>query len=301
MIMNKSLLLVLLLVCWTPSGTQGLFLGRPIAPRLQCFLRMALFRFKIDNFDRFGKYFRDDSEMTLAQTGKYQGANAIEEYVKFLFSEFSPYFETEEILEDQLQFMGYDDDSGECIYLVQYYSFTQPDGVHTSSNTGFNVANMIKLHFNYRERYIPRIYVYYTESFVDLLFGSFLNSNMTREYVCDIIEGPCSSYVVGTPADCEGALEALPVTESSSTLQVVDSNSQGCRALHAVFAATNPTQHCPHISLTPTPDPDGSIKCDTSQNIQVSDLFAENELERFRVFSEKYGLDPDIGHNYPSA
>lgn len=50
------------------------------------------------------------------------------------------------------------------------------------------------------------------------------------------------------------------------------------QSLHAAFAETNPNNHCPHVSLIPFADP-GQIKCQTSANIAVEDLFTEADFD----------------------
>ena len=84
-----------------------------------------------------------------------------------------------------------------------------------------------------------------------------------------------------TEDECISQLEALPL--SSGTERYFDGNDQGCRYVHAVLAASNGA-HCPHISFVPVEDATGSIKCQTSKNIAVSDLVDETSLALFRDF-----------------
>ena len=53
--------------------------------------------------------------------------------------------------------------------------------------------------------------------------------------------------------------------------------------MHAALAASNDA-HCPHISFVPAEDATGSIKCQISKNIAVSDLVVEISLALLRDF-----------------
>jgi len=56
---------------------------------LLCF---ALLHFDIGNYNNFHRFFHNDSEMILAETGAYKGADSIEEYTWFTNTKESPYF-----------------------------------------------------------------------------------------------------------------------------------------------------------------------------------------------------------------
>ena len=75
--------------------------------------------------------------------------------------------------------------------------------------------------------------------------------------------------------DCVDQLAELDITTGDNLY--FDGYSQGCRALHAVFAESN-THHCAHISFAPIQDADGKVKCQESSNIQVTELFTSDEL-----------------------
>ena len=85
------------------------------------------------------------------------------------------------------------------------------------------------------------------------------------------------------------ALEKLDVTEGE--LSYLNSDTQGCRALHAVFARTNPT-HCTHISLFPLEDENGKTKCQKSEALQPTALFTQDDLAQFRsCCNSAFGTD----------
>ena len=78
----------------------------------------------------------------------------------------------------------------------------------------------------------------------------------------------------------------------------VDGKSQGSRALHGAFAATNPVNYCAHLSHTPLEDPKGNVKCQNSKGTLPSSLFTERELQMFKDFAISVGVDPVLGHTY---
>ena len=172
------------------------------------------------------------------------------------------------------------------------------DPMYTNSNARFDLAYMAKVHFDFNKRYIRKADIFYPEAFLADFFGSFLDANSTRKYICDVMRGPCTDYI-DTPSDCEARLASLPIAESPG-LQV-DGNSQGCRALHAVFASTNSENHCPHISFTPVEDPNGDIKCQETKGVKPSDLFNSKDMRIYRHFCRRQRIDPSVGMKYISG
>mmetsp|Transcript_475 Transcript_475/g.872 ORF Transcript_475/g.872 Transcript_475/m.872 type:complete len:519 (-) Transcript_475:184-1740(-) len=92
--------------------------------------------------------------------------------------------------------------------------------------------------------------------------------------------------------NCEASLANLPIVTED---MYFDGNSQGCRALHSVFAAVN-SKHCAHLSLDPKNDTDGKIKCQQSKGILPEDLFDEDDFASFANFQVELGIDPTIGY-----
>jgi hypothetical protein len=237
--------------------------------------------------------------MQLAQAGIYKGADNIEEYVKFAYAGYSPYLSMMKVNAPQVRFLRYK--NGQCEFLSLYKTSLLLDPVNTNAPPRFEYVNMVKLFYKLKSRYIPRIHVFFPNGFLRLFFDVALNADPTRRYICEeVIAGPCSSYLNSSidttnSTVCESTLQALPTAEG--TMYHIDGNSQGCRALHATFAVTNPIQHCAHVSFTPLQDPNGSIKCQNSTFTPPSSLFEESELEAFRTFARQNDIDPDIGHN----
>jgi hypothetical protein len=264
--------------------------------KIRCFLALRRLNFNTAAFDRYTTYFRDDSVMELAQTGVYMGADNIEEYIKFAFADFSPYISNFTAGKTVNEFIGYD--NGQCVF-TQLRSITYVmDPNTTDAPEPYDVAFLLKLYLDFEQRYLSRINVFYTDDFMRVYFDKFLNSVPTRNLVCNVMQGPCLSILNATydnnNVTCATMLNELPSTDS--TKYYVDGKSQGCRALHAVFAETNPTNHCAHLSFTPLQDPSGNIKCQSSKNKLPSELFTANEIQIFESFAESVGIDPIKGH-----
>jgi hypothetical protein len=290
---------ILLLLVFSPTPTHavgGFFDNFLLFPRVRCLLAFLSVKFDIKDFDQYDRYFRDDSFMHLAQTGIYQGANNIEEYVKFAYAEYSPYLLIDSVdPPPSNSFLRYQD--GQCEFLSLHKRKGFLDANNTNAIPPFDYIVMIKLFLDFKSRYLSRIHVYYTDDFLRVYFNVALNSDLTRKYVCEqVMTGPCLSQLgITNVTECESTLKALPTAEGDNNY--IDGNSQGCRNLHAAFAATNPTGHCAHLSFTPLADPDGKIKCQTSLATPPSDLFTESDFIAYRQEAEKYGIDPVKGHN----
>jgi len=273
------------------------FFGRPLFPIIQCGLAYVFLGFDILDFDTYAKVFRDDSVAQVAQSGSYQGASNIEEYIRFASAETSAYLTRDQ--EEQTtrsKILGFNSDTKQCEFLaVNTFDFFFDPTTTKAGTPSFTHLNMVRVYLDYKERYITRLNVYYHHEFLGLLFGDILSSENTRRYLCeDVIGGACSD-IVNVTDDCEGNLALLSGVEGP--LSYFDGDTQGCRALHSVFAATNPVNHCPHVSFDPMEDPQGRIKCQTSQGVLPSELFTEQDFAEYRDFANSVGIDPDLGHN----
>ena len=284
--------LPVLLAAAAPSTSHAIFFNDPILiPSLECFLKFALFNFGPTNFDLYDSYFRNESIMELAQTGQYLGADGIEEYVRFAYGESSPYLETGTGPTDEkrdISYLGYED--GKCVLLAIYHAQISVDPRYTSSNVTFRMEYMFKIFYDFGDNYISRINVFLSEALAGTVFNDFLNSDKTRQFVCDTMTGPTCAPIITTPDNCIGTLQELPITEEGR----VDGKSQGCRALHAVFASVNDV-HCPHISFAPQQDVHGKIKCQTKGDILPENLFTADEITKFFDIGLAAGIDPTTG------
>lgn len=257
----------------------------------QC-AEMAALDVDLFNYDRYDEYFDDNSTVVLPQAGVYKGADAIEEYLRFP-SASSPYVLSETRLNSTMQFMGFDPIAGECHFLFLVVTQNQMDPLTTalvdSVPAKINVGAMYKSSYRISTNNIARIVIYYTPAFLSFTFGTVLNSDKTRRFVCGVLSSEgCNASAslegnqVTSMEECQSRLGSLPTAQGSESY--FDGNSQGCRVLHAVFASHNPKQHCPHIGFVPQADPTGIVKCQTSQEIRVDTLFTPMEVEAFLDF-----------------
>ena len=286
---------LLFIVAMTKSAQSFLFSDSILFARIRCFLAFSRLGFDIGDFPSYPKYFRNDSIMELAQAGVYQGTANIEEYVKFAYSDFSPYYTCcNDYIERKIKFLGYADGQCEFLSISNSDYETNPDTT-AEIPAKYQVVVGVKLYFDLEARYIKRINVYYTDDLLRVAFDVLLNSPNTREFVCSVMNGPCAN-VLNVTSNCTEQLLTLPSAEGEQYF--IDGKSQGCRVLHAVFANTNPDNHCAHLSFTPLEDPNGSIKCQSSKGTLPSSLFTERELQLFKDFSESVGVDPELGHTF---
>jgi len=229
------------------------------------------------NYDRYDEYFNEESTMTLAQSGTYQGPDQIEEYVRFADTS-SPYINERYNYNMTYDISGFDPIDGVCTFLI--YS---TNGIRFNDNLTkgglINRGVIQKLYYSIPQNKVTTIYIYYTEAYLYAFFG-LLDTDKNLQYICDILTGPSCADVneldgnLSTKKCMKKKLESFQCQKVGA---YVDSNTRGCRALHAVFAEDNPT-HCAHISLAPVEDVNGKIKCQESEGILPSDLFSEDEI-----------------------
>ena len=267
--------------------------------RIRCLIALQRTGFDIGDFASYPKSFRDDSIMELAQAGMYQGASNIEEYVKFAYAGTSPYVACcNDYIKREVKFVGYENGQCEFVNFLTRNFQLIPNATEAPLEPIQIVAGL-KIYLDFEERYVSRINVFYTDDFLRIFFDLFLNSADTRQFVCGVANGVCTSTLnITTNASnltCNEQLLTLPSTEG---LHYFDGKSRGCRALHAVFAATNPVDHCAHLSYTPLEDPNGNVKCQSSKGTLPSSLFTERELQMFKDFATSVGVDPVLGHTY---
>ena len=202
----------------------------------------------------------------------------------------SPYVSDFSVLRSDTQFRGYDPDSGVCHF--RYIIFAEQEMDPTTVDTaaapnGYRFTIVLHLDMDYTIKKFTSVPVYMDLPLVDFLIGSLLNSDATREYVCSIMANNC-----GMADDhCLQRMVALPVAGLNTR---IDENNQGCRILHAAFAATNPA-HCAHIAFDPTPDPNGKIKCQVSEQLKAEDFFTPEDFEAFSTFQKEVGISPGVG------
>ena len=290
--MNTNLVLFLFFIL---PHTNGLFFDTPMFPYIECHLRFALIQFDFGRFDKYDDYFSEDSVMRLTEAGVYVGPKSIREYMSFQNGKLSPYFLSDSTLHIQPNFKGYDSEKNECIFLSRFLNQYELDPKYTGKNTTWNTVIMTSVRFSFDTRKFPEVNIFLSPGFLVATFDHGLNNDITREYVCSVANNDCAN-TTDHIKDCESRLAELPVFNDAS---FVDGNSQGCRALHAVFAEIN-HDHCPHIALNATKDLNGAIKCQNSNLLNANDYFTLEDFEEYDEYMISQGLDPEIGYEETS-
>lgn len=256
---------------------------------------LCLVSSQVADFDSYPEYYNDDSYWQLAQIGIFKKADGIEEYVRF--GDQSSDYIIETLLLDQYAKVktASDPETGECVVNIVVtitYLFdpavTEQERVHT-------VPALLKVFFDPGSVFdtsitVSRVSLYYDTAFLEDFFGSLLISDSARNYVCETMRDSCPDTwalnELSSAEECKAKLEALPAAETGGD---VSGNTQGCRILHAAFVRQNP-KHCGHISFVPQADPEGEIKCQTSLNTNVTDLFDEEDFGFFNERTQDLGF-----------
>jgi len=175
-----------------------------------------------------------------------------------------------------------------CVFTRSAYTTYTFDELIVSGGPTLNIYTLLKFYYNADERYIEKLDLYYSPGMIELLFEE-LDNPKTYDFVCGIMSSKCGFDTTG----CQDKLEGLPTFSDGVHF---DGNSMGCRALHAVMANWNPSQHCAHIAFEPTEDPSGKIKCQESKGKDPMDLFDEDDISHYEQFCDDHGVDPIVGY-----
>ena len=268
--------------------------------------------------------FNETSTLRLIQTGEYIGYKDIVEYLGFLLAENpnSPFWNSCAIEEGPSAVAVKVDvaslNSGICdITLTETYqgylnpTFATPKAIDTPFMQWIS-GQKLKYVFNKDEdggddggitlltqaSYLP---VGFTESHV----ATMVNETATAVQICETLQGSCpESYVRDSYVnfdDCVERMLSLPLqTYNERGVLVSDSNSTGCRIIHASLAAVDP-YHCPHVSFYEEEDAKGKIKCSEGNNFAFEDFYTDNDLALFASLAEKNDWDPVQQINGPLA
>ena len=241
----------------------------------------GLLDFNLFAYDNYEKFFNEDSEVILSQAGKFRGPKAIKEYVRFA-DENSPYLERR-VQYDQLLVpvpTGFDPVKGICKFSI----VTTAGYVLSTEFTNGDTVNMVvafNAYYSIPENIVAKFHIYYSTEFLEAIHTR-VSTAPVFEFVCDTLTSTsCVDVLPGNPTltkkKCIKRLSKLPLVEGVGAY--FDSNTQGCRIFHAVFAAAN-TDHCSHVSLDPVEDSNRKIKCQVTENILPTDLFTDEDLAR---------------------
>ena len=187
---------------------------------------------------------------------------------------------------------GFDPGTGVCKFRTSRLNCREMSKDTTNGAIMKNAVG-VNIYYSIPHNNLPKIDLYYTPEVVQAIFANLGGPN-TRKFVCELLSSPGCANVLAkngniTVNKCIEALEKSDVAEGE--LSYLNSDTQGCHALHAVFVRTNPT-HCTHISLFPLEDENGKTKCQKSEALQPTALFTQDDLAQFRSFcNSAFGTD----------
>lgn len=234
--------LVLLINCFCTVVDSILF------ARTRCYFRFVLLRYDPEKLEKYPLYFREDSILSLAQTGVWTGPESIEEYVRFLGD--APYWNVDtNQTSTKIAFDKYNEETGNCEFYAFVDLFLIANSEFPSSKVDFSSLVMFKLLFNLNDRYIKEQSVYFSTPFFAFLSKTYIGSSETVDFICSVINGPCKS-LIPEPNNCKAELSNR--VEYHGQNYNADGDSISCRGIHAVMARNNSKMHCPHIALEPT-------------------------------------------------
>lgn len=256
----------------------------------ECVAGFQALNYNTYNYGDYDKYFDDDSLMVLAQVGSYQGADAIEEYVKYI-DDTSPYIDRKMLYNVTLDPAGWNPEEGVCTFYLRVAAGVVLNEKLTTGGT-YHYGVGQKVSYSMTKNKIPSVYIYYTNEGFRQVWYELYNTEGVRGFVCDVLTNPNFSDCQEinqqnnnlSKQQCLDILEDLPISEGDGTY--VDGNSRSCRAIHAVFAQTNP-DHCAHVSLARIADPNGKIVCQESANVSPTDYFTNEEILGLRQFCKE--------------
>jgi len=244
--------------------------------------------FEFRNYAKYNDYFHNESTVQLAQAGVYTGPAAIMEYVKFAMPE-NPSIASVATVNQTFALTGLGADTCEFFTIsYSHYGFTE-----LFSNGTLNVVAAFRMYLNITSGKFDRLNVYYDTDYLRW-YGGMTAFPAYQAWLCTSMENDCpntwSFNNLSSQADCVDRLAALPTTTGAAASY--DGNSQACRSLHGMLAGLNPDQHCPHISFAPQEDPNGAIKCQTSKNVDATDLFTAQQLGLLALFKIENAIPP---------
>lgn len=278
--------------------------------KLQCTYQMARLAMRTSGFTKnMETLYAANATTELLQTGRYYGAADVYEYMNYGNATANPLFSSIENRATSLHIQGYppDDDKDTCEFLL-FTAIGAGLAPEFGGNPGViavgtNFMRITTTHTTYPEilrtqAYLPPAVVEYSLSTVTHEPTSGTTPPM-YDFICtEVLAQACrqqdDNFTAPDYSSCVDRLHQLPVTEGP--LAAIDGNSLGCRVVHAIFARTNPEQHCAHVALDPTPDAKGNIKCQQTEGRSVDELaFSEADWAFYEREMVKLGIDPAVG------
>jgi len=269
------------------------FAGKKIKT-VACAAAFSLSNFDLTNTGQFNKWFDDESVAILSQAGEFKGIDDITEYVNFIYSE---YFSSYVSIRREYMWNIMDDSEHCTLTILGENEASLSDSFFNPGCLDMAVGTSFEYYLTDDDTFITvtNAKVYYPTGFLGLFFGGFQPNNIST-HVCSIMKNTCEYvWIENNLIDedsCKETFISLPVAESSELS--IDGYSQGCRILHASFAAKN-SKHCPHISFVPMKDLRDEIKCQVSENIKPEDIFKIEQLTFFKnVAMNSFGFEDTL-------
>ena len=227
--------------------------------------------FSLTNFQRYPRYFSANSSFLLPAVGKYEGAEGIEEYVKY-FQPTNPAIAGGSHLKFTVFLKAADQATGLCEFVGLNERELVFDKEYSTTGETLVAAILYKLFYNPAQHIIDSIVLHARPDFINHV-PSIMRSHSMMQFVCSTMQSTCpeiwSLNGLQTQAECVERLNQLPTFDHGSKYDATQGGglsgySLGCRVIHSVLLSNGNTAHCPHISFVAKPDSKGHIKCQTS-------------------------------------
>ena len=269
----------------------------------QCQIALAQSGFFEMQFIDYENFYDDNSVMEVAQTGAYKGAEDIKEYVGFATFGVSPYIAGVPLIDyADAQYLPVSYTKEECVLAVAVVNAVVMD---PKTSAGHTYAHTLGSKLNYtvidaQTIVVNKVDFHFPVSFLLSFFSENFNAPGTYAYFCSsVMKSRCPDIYefnqCTTVDECIQDLKSLPFVEGS--LASITGKSQGCRVLHASYAANNPN-HCAHLSFSPKEDPNGQVKCQQDSGKTPEELFSSEEIAFFNnVGATTFGFDSSTQFN----
>jgi len=291
-----------------------------------CFYSLAASGLDLGDKKTFEKVFNDNTVQTIAQTGDFVGIDGISEYLSFVEDENG--FVTDYRLIGQSLVLDFTGSTREqCVATIaeRRQLAYNPEFVLDNQDVCADTVVGSVLYYTLTGNpaapiTIQKVNVYLPDDFFSETFSFFTSSPAAFNFVCDTLVTTCGDDTSASSGRrltralkrtkrskkgkssksklerCVRKLKKLP-NISPGDLSYIDGDSRGCRILHSVFARTNPSIHCAHITFEGEEDPNGNIKCTKSKQRKLTDLFTLQQLGLFTVAASLLGL-PESGFSF---
>lgn len=256
------------------------------------------------------RLYNEETNLVLAQAGRFQGTNDILEYNSFYSTEENPAATLlwNTCLLGNARFITLNrasDSSCDITFAdvmqAEFNPLRRLEEKMAAPFTKFVFGQ--RMVWNYDEVLVPTITdhnYYYSTPFVEHVAQDLSNNTKLADFICETMATTCpGTYKFNnftSRQECANLMETLPqATTNANDLVTFDGNSSGCRNLHATLASRN-HDHCPHLSYYPKEDKKGRIKCSSEyqSNYSLNDLWDDGDFALFEHTANVFGFDPEL-------